>query len=203
MRLSSLLLGLALTLLAGPLNAADSAKAAVVEDKAQALEEKVVEEAPPPKKSETLSPSEVKAVDPAGQSPMDDSITCLARTIYWEAKEADARDMSAVASVVINRLGHDGFPDTICGVVKQGVETKSCQFSWWCDGRSDQVEEKQRYDVAKEIARKALNQQLKDPTRGALYFHDRSVRPDWAKVYRKTAETKLFLFYKPNPALAR
>lgn len=203
MRLSSLLFGLALTLLAGPLNAADSAKAAVAEDKAQALEEKVVEEAPPPKKSETLSPSEVKAVDPAGQSPMDDSITCLARTIYWEAKEADARDMSAVASVVINRLGHHGFPDTICGVVKQGVETKSCQFSWWCDGRSDQVEEKQRYDVAKEIARKALNQQLKDPTRGALYFHDRSVRPDWAKVYRKTAETKLFLFYKPNPALAR
>lgn len=203
MRLSSLLFGLALTLLADPLNAADSAKAAVAEDKAQALEEKVVEEAPPPKKSETLSPSEVKAVDPAGQSPMDDSITCLARTIYWEAKEADARDMSAVASVVINRLGHDGFPDTICGVVKQGVETKSCQFSWWCDGRSDQVEEKQRYDVAKEIARKALNQQLKDPTRGALYFHDRSVRPDWAKVYRKTAETKLFLFYKPNPALAR
>jgi spore germination cell wall hydrolase CwlJ-like protein len=203
MRLSSLLLGLALTLLAGPLNAADSAKAAVAEDKAQALEEKVVEEAPPPKKSETLSPSEVKAVDPAGQSPMDDSITCLARTIYWEAKEADARDMSAVASVVINRLGHDGFPDTICGVVKQGVETKSCQFSWWCDGRSDQVEEKQRYDVAKEIARKALNQQLKDPTGGALYFHDRTVRPDWAKAYRKTAETKLFLFYKPNPALAR
>ncbi|MFG0634694.1 cell wall hydrolase [Pseudomonas sp. xss_2] len=203
MRLSSLLFGLALTLLAGPLNAADSAKAAVAEDKAQALEEKVVEEAPPPKKSETLSPSEVKAVDPAGQSPMDDSITCLARTIYWEAKEADARDMSAVASVVINRLGHDGFPDTICGVVKQGVETKSCQFSWWCDGRSDQVEEKQRYDVAKEIARKALNQQLKDPTGGALYFHDRTVRPDWAKAYRKTAETKLFLFYKPNPALAR
>lgn len=203
MRLSSLLFGLALTLLAGPLNAADSAKAAVAEDKAQALEEKVVEEAPPPKKSETLSPSEVKAVDPAGQSPMDDSITCLARTIYWEAKEADARDMSAVASVVIKRLGHDGFPDTICGVVKQGVETKSCQFSWWCDGRPDQVEEKQRYDVAKEIARKALNQQLKDPTGGALYFHDRSVRPDWAKVYRKTAETKLFLFYKPNQALAR
>lgn len=203
MRLPSLLFGLALTLLAGPLNAADSAKAAVAEDKAQALEEKVVEEAPAPKKSETLSPSEVKAVDPAGQSPMDDSITCLARTIYWEAKEADARDMSAVASVVINRLGHDGFPDTICGVVKQGVETKSCQFSWWCDGRSDQVEEKERYDVAKEIARKALNQQLKDPTGGALYFHDRSVRPDWAKVYRKTTETKLFLFYKPNQALAR
>ncbi|MNH10784.1 Cell Wall Hydrolase [compost metagenome] len=111
--------------------------------------------------------------------------------------------MSAVASVVLNRLGKDGFPDTICGVVKQGVESKSCQFSWWCDGRSDQVEEPQRYDIAKEIARKALNQQLKDTTGGALYFHDRTVRPDWAKAYRRTAQTRLFLFYKPNQALAR
>ncbi|MFP3336140.1 hypothetical protein SB761_36180, partial [Pseudomonas sp. SIMBA_064] len=49
----------------------------------------------------------VKAVDPAGKSPLDDSITCLARTIYWEAKGADAKDMTAVASVVLNRLGDD------------------------------------------------------------------------------------------------
>ncbi|HYQ54385.1 MAG TPA: cell wall hydrolase, partial [Pseudomonas sp.] len=26
---------------------------------------------------------------------------------------------------------------------------------------------------------------------------------DWAKTYRKTAETRHFLFYKPNQALAR
>jgi spore germination cell wall hydrolase CwlJ-like protein len=198
-----MVIALTSTLLAGPLHAADSAKAAVAEDKAEKLEKKVVEDAPPPKKTETITSGEVQAVDPAGQAPMDDSITCLARTIYWEAKGADAQDMSAVASVVLNRLGHDGFPDTICGVVKQGVETKACQFSWWCDGRSDQVEEAQRYDVAKEIARKALNQQLKDPTGGALYFHDRNVHPDWAKAYRKTAETRHFLFYKPNQALAR
>ncbi|ANY86816.1 MULTISPECIES: cell wall hydrolase [Pseudomonas] len=203
MRILSLVFGLTLALLAGPLHAADSPKAAVAEDKAQVLEEKVVEDAPPPKQKETLTPSEVKAVDPAGQSPLDDSITCLARTIYWESKGANAQDMTAVASVVLNRLGHEGFPNTVCAVVKQGVETKACQFSWWCDGRPDQVEEEQRYAVAKEIARKALNQQLKDPTGGALYFHDRTVRPEWAKAYRKTAETTHFLFYKPNQAVAR
>lgn len=203
MRLSWMLCGFALTLLAGPLNAADSQKAAVAEDKAQVLEEKVVDDAPPPKKQEKLTPTEVQAVDPAGQAPMDDSITCLARTLYWEAKGTDAQDMSAVASVVLNRLGHDGFPDTICGVVKQGVESKSCQFSWWCDGRPDQVEEPERYAMVKEIARKALNQQLPDSTGGALYFHGRNVKPAWAKAYRKTGETKAFLFYKPNQALAR
>lgn len=202
MRLYCMLIGLTSALLAGPLHAADPAKAAVAEDKAEMLEEKVVEDAPPPKKAEKLTPGEARAVDPAGKAPLDDSITCLARTIYWEAKGADTKDMTAVASVVLNRLGHDGFPDTICAVVKQGVEAKACQFSWWCDGRPDQVEEPQRYDVAKEIARKALNQQLKDPTGGALYFHDRTVRPDWAKAYRKTAQTTHFLFYKPNQALA-
>ncbi len=203
MRLTVMVIGLTAALLATPLTATEAAKAAVAEDKAEALEEKVVEDAAPPKPREKLTTGEVRAVDPAGQSPMDDSITCLARTIYWEAKGADDKDMSAVASVVLNRLGHDGFPDTICGVVKQGVETRSCQFSWWCDGRPDQVEEPQRYDIAKEIARKALNQQLKDPTGGALYFHDRQVHPDWARAYRKTAETRHFIFYKPNQALAR
>jgi len=201
MRLFWILTGLAL--LSDPVDAADPAKAAIAEDKAARLEDKVVNDAPPPNKAETLTPAEAQAVDPAGQAALDDSITCLARTVYWEAKGADAEDMAAVASVVLNRLGSEGFPDTICGVVKQGVESKACQFSWWCDGRPDQVEEPQRYGIAKEIARKALNQQLKDSTGGALYFHDRNVRPDWAKAYRRTAQTQHFLFYKPNQALAR
>lgn len=72
---------------------------------------------------------------------MDDAITCLARSIYWEAKGKDSTDMEAVANVVMNRLGHEGFPDTVCAVVKQGSETKSCQFSWWCDGKSDSAQE--------------------------------------------------------------
>lgn len=76
-------------------------------------------------------------------------------------------------------------------------------FSWWCDGRADQVKEDDRYEVAKEVARKALNQQLKDQTNGALYFHDRTVSPDWARKYRKTAQIGKFLFYKPRGGAAQ
>ena len=111
--------------------------------------------------------------------------------------------MEAVASVVMNRLGHEGFPDTVCAVVKQGSETGNCQFSWWCDGRSDQVQEETEYEIAKEIARKALNKQLNDRTRGALYFHDRNVKPAWARKYIKTTETAKFLFYKPHDGSAK
>jgi spore germination cell wall hydrolase CwlJ-like protein len=206
MRLIWLAICLATILLGGQAIAADQEqKAEVAEDKAQVLEEKAAEkdsEVPVPK-AETITKSEVQAVDPAGAAPLDDAITCLARSIYWEAKGKAAADMEAVASVVMNRLGHEGFPDTVCKVVKQGSEQKNCQFSWWCDGRPDQVVEDEQYVIAKEIARKALNQQLPDPTHGALYFHDRTVRPDWARKYIKTTETGKFLFYKPRDDTAR
>jgi spore germination cell wall hydrolase CwlJ-like protein len=91
----------------------------------------------------------------------------------------------------------------VCEVVKQGSEKSPCQFSWWCDGRPDQVEEEGRYTIAKEIARKALNQQLKDRTGGALFFHDRSVSPDWSRAYIKTTEIGSFSFYKPKDVAAR
>ena len=206
MRLKGIAACLAIALLIGPAIAADQAQnKEVAVDKAQVLEQKAAEKGSttPAPKAEAITQPEAQAVDPVGKAPLDDAITCLARSIYWEAKGGASADMEAVASVVMNRLGHEGFPDTVCAVVKQGSEKHACQFSWWCDGRSDQVEEDAPYAIAKEIARKALNQQLTDRTHGAMYFHGKNVSPDWAKEYIKTAETGKFLFYKPHDGTAR
>jgi spore germination cell wall hydrolase CwlJ-like protein len=197
---------LAVTLLAGQAIADDQEqKKEVAQDKAQVLEQKAAEKGDnvPVPKSEKITQSEVQAVDPSGTAPLDEAITCLARSIYWEAKGKDSADLEAVANVVMNRLGHAGFPDTVCAVVKQGSETKKCQFSWWCDGRPDTAQDETQYAIAKEIARKALNKQLPDHTGGAMYFHDRTVKPDWAKEYIKTAETGMFQFYKPHDGSAK
>ncbi|TFH88563.1 cell wall hydrolase [Billgrantia azerbaijanica] len=171
-------------------------------DKAEALEEAVAPEsipAPPPEPPpEPLTEPEVQAVDPTGDNPLEEPITCLSRSIYWEAKGQPGIDMEAVANVVMNRLAHPGFPDTICAVVTQGSEQSPCQFSWWCDGRPDDVVNEEAYEVAKEVARQALNQQLDDHTNGALYFHSRDVMPDWAAEYLLTIETDHFLFYRPE-----
>lgn len=176
--------------------------AEVAIDKAEVLEHKAAEQQPAPK-SEILTKVEAKSVDPAGENPVDDALTCLSRTIYWEAKGATDADMAAVANVVLNRVGHEGFADTICGVVKDGSQKRACQFSWWCDGRPDQVQEDAQYSMATEIARRALNQQLPDSTHGAMYFHDRRVRPAWAGEYVRTAQTGKFMFYKPRAGKAR
>lgn len=206
MHLSPTVIGLSLLLLAAQLQAADAPPAvkAAAEEKVEVLEQKAIDKTSLKTEPSTppLSKTEVKAVDPAGQAPMDDAATCLSRTIYWEAKGGNSEDMEAVANVVLNRLGHKGFPDTVCEVVKQGSEKSPCQFSWWCDGRPDQVEEEGRYAIAREIARKALNQQLPDRTNGALFFHDRSADVDWSKSYIKTKEIGSFKFYKPKAVAA-
>lgn len=207
MHLLAKVIAVSLFLSVGQLQAAETQPAvkAAAEDKAEVLEQKAADKnslkAAP--QATPLSKTEVQAVDPAGQAPMDDAITCLSRTIYWEAKGGASEDMEAVANVVLNRLGNKDFPDTVCQVVKQGSEKSPCQFSWWCDGRPDQVEEENRYTVAKEIARKALNQQLPDRTNGALFFHDRSASVDWSKTYIKTKEIGSFTFYKPKSVAAR
>lgn len=180
-------------------------KAETAEIKAEVLEQKASAEGgkSPPSPSEIITKPEAQAVDPEGEERLDDAITCLSRTIYWETRGEGDAGMEAIASVVMNRLGHEGFPNTICEVVTQGLNEGACQFSWWCDGRSDDAEEEEPYEIAKEIARKTLNRQLSDRTGGALYFHHREITPDWSAEYIKTVEVGKHIFYKPRGGEAK
>jgi spore germination cell wall hydrolase CwlJ-like protein len=193
-------------LLSSQATAADQAQnAEAAENKASVLEQKSAAKGSkaPPSPSEIITKTEAQAVDPVGEEPLDHAITCLSRTIYWEAKSDGAAGMEAIANVVMNRLGHEGFPNTICEVVRQGNEQGACQFSWWCDGRSDDAEEDKPYSIAKEISRKALNRQLPDRTGGAMYFHRRKVTPGWSTEYIKTVEIGKHIFYKPHGGVAK
>ena len=197
---------LATILLVGQAAAADQAKKSeTAEKKAGVLEQNAAAGGSKalPSPSEIIGKTEAQAVDPVGEEPLNDAITCLSRTIYWEARGERAAGMEAIASVVMNRLGHEGFPKTICEVVMQGREQGACQFSWWCDGHSDDAKEDKSYAIAKEIARKALNRQLTDRTGGALYFHQRKATPRWSNEYIKTVEVDEVVFYKPHGGVAK
>lgn len=147
-----------------------------------------------------LSKAAAAAVDPKGAAPLDDPLTCLARTIYWEAKGEDVAVMEGVANVVMNRLADPEFPGTICEVVTQGKDGGPCQFAWWCDGSSDKVEEPDRYAITTEVARRALNQDLPDRTEGALFFHGKEAPPDWTRKMTRTARIGDLVFYRPKKA---
>jgi len=61
-----------------------------------------------------------------------DDIECLAKNIYFEARNQPYEGQLAVALVTMNRVYNSKFPDTVCEVVYQPK-----QFSWYWDGLSD------------------------------------------------------------------
>ena len=114
--------------------------------------------------------------------------------MYWEARGEGREGMLAVGSVVLNRVDDHRFPDSACGVVYQGGETPPCQFSWWCDGRSDRPTDSALWSVSLALADELLTADLQDPTYGALFFHNRSISAPWRRS--RTAEIGNHIFYR-------
>lgn len=121
---------------------------------------------------------------------------CLGLAMYWEARGEGYRGMLAVGSVVLNRVGSKGFPDDVCGVVFDGGENPPCQFSWWCDGKSDRPTNKTHWQATLALAEKLLNRGVKDPTHGALFFHSKSVHSAWHQKRNRTTRIGNHIFYR-------
>ncbi|KAA6183403.1 cell wall hydrolase [Thiohalocapsa marina] len=137
------------------------------------------------------SPAQAPAADP--------ELLCLALNIYHEARSEPESGQMAVARVTLNRVASDAFPGSICGVVKQGGQQRNrCQFSWWCDGKSDHPTEQEAWHRSLRIGRRALAEKDPDPTRGALYYHAHYVKPSWSRAFQRTAQIGQHLFYRPT-----
>nr|WP_184044390.1 cell wall hydrolase [Roseospira visakhapatnamensis] len=113
-----------------------------------------------------------------------DELLCLALNDYWEARGESTRGRVAVAQVVLNRARDPRFPGSICDVVSQNRSGKprSCQFSWYCDGRSDRPTNATAWRSSVLLAKSLLtrNNAISDLTGGALWYHNRTVNPGWA-----------------------
>ena len=115
-------------------------------------------------------------------------IACLAENIYFEAAYEPEVGQLAVAFVTMNRVNSGKFADTICGVVKQKIGS-TCQFSWWCEPKpyamsTNQVLTRTNNQLYNRIEDMAVNfylnhDRMKDPSKGALYYHADYVNPGW------------------------
>ena len=139
--------------------------------------------------------------------------TCLAENVYHESRNQGTAGWSAVISVTMNRVKDKRFPNTICGVVKQGPTRESwkqngtyypikhkCQFSWYCDGKTDVIHKKNE-KLYKEIYNLSYVSLIKDIiildiTDGATHYHADYVTPAWARTKTKTIEIGDHIFYK-------
>ncbi len=124
-------------------------------------------------------------------------VRCLAQNVYFEARGESLLGQIGVAHVVMNRVEDHGFPATICDVVKEGGEARrgACQFSWWCDGRSDRPTDLAAWKQSFEVALQTYLGRTADPTRGALWYHADYVRPAWRRMHLLGPRIGRHLFY--------
>ena len=136
-----------------------------------------------------------------------EAILCLALNVYHEAKNQPFIGQVAVAQVVMNRVYDERYPDTICEVVEQGPTYSSnpdfpirhrCQFSWYCDGKSDTPKEKDAWDTALAVANGVYygNLYMDDLVEGATHYHAYYVTPEWASTKTYITRIEDHIFYR-------
>jgi len=141
----------------------------------------------------------------SGETAPEQDIHCLALNIYFEARYEPEEGRRAVAHVVLNRVADRRWPDNACAVIAQGWPDagRLCQFSWYCDGRSDIPREGVRWRDANLLAERVFWGRSKDPTDGAFWYHADYVSPWWSKKLRRGATIGHHIFYlDPAPLRA-
>ena len=141
---------------------------------------------------------------------LETAFLCLALNTYHEAKNQSMIGQIATAQVVMNRVEDSRYPNTVCEVVKQGPSRPSwkdpnkripvkhrCQFSWFCDGKSDIPRNKKAWKKAQDYAYLVLNNRIQiDVTEGATHYHATYVKPSWAKTKTRTTRIETHIFYR-------
>ena len=134
---------------------------------------------------------------------MLEALVCLALNIYFEARNQSLDGQMAVTHVVLNRVADPRFPDEVCDVVYQGRTYESgfpkrhkCQFSWYCDGKSDKPKEQAAFEDAIRVVTYMAVSDIDDLTDGATHYHATSVSPEWAKAKTKTVHIGDHIFYR-------
>lgn len=144
---------------------------------------------------------------------------CMAENLYHEARGDNVAGMYAVADVVLNRVQDTRYPNTVCDVVRQGPVRESwktrqdeslpdservyypirnqCQFSWFCDGKSDEVGDETAWALSQEIAYRIMNDgRYRGITEGATHYHATYVNPSWNREMTTVGRIGSHIFYR-------
>jgi len=124
------------------------------------------------------------------------ALECLTQAVYYEAGFESALGQRAVAQVVLNRLRHPAFPKTVCGVVFQGADLATCQFSFTCDGAMSRAPAAAAWRRSREVAAQALAGRVEGSVGGATHYHADYVAPYWAPRLAKITQIGGHIFYR-------
>lgn len=149
---------------------------------------------------------------------------CLAQNVFFESSVDNKAGMAGVADVTLNRVKDRRYPNTVCEVVYQAIMKESwktaqypdlseserkyipvrnkCQFSWYCDGKSDDIPlGAENWVKAQMVAWEMMhNGTLRGISDGSTHYHATYVKPIWRKDVGMTLVGRIgsHIFYRWN-----
>lgn len=151
---------------------------------------------PPVAVSIGISAQPIGLIDGASLADRQRATLCLASAIYYEAATEPDEGQRAVAQVVINRVRHPAWPNSVCGVVYQGSSRPGCQFSFACDGAMARTPSIAIWIRARRVAETALSGETFDAVGDATFYHADYVAPPWRLRLRPMGRWGTHLFYE-------
>jgi hypothetical protein len=125
------------------------------------------------------------------------ALKCLTDAIYYEAANEPDAGQRAVAQVIINRMRHPTYPNSICGVIYQGSERQTgCQFSYACDGSMARIPASAAWLRGQRVAMQALAGYVFAPVGMATHYHANYVYPYWAPSLHYVGMIGAHRFYR-------
>ena len=129
----------------------------------------------------------------------DEDTYWLSRALYFEARGEVKKGIVAVGNVILNRVNHEKFPNTVKKVVTQGGEKRyKCQFSFYCDGLSDNPSDSESWKSIQDIVLNTLQGSHIDESDGSVYyFNPDKAQPCWGnskQFVKKIGKHKFFRF---------
>jgi spore germination cell wall hydrolase CwlJ-like protein len=126
----------------------------------------------------------------------DRALRCLTQAVYYEAGFEPMEGRHAVAQVILNRMRHPAYPNSVCGVVYQGSTRPGCQFSFTCDGSLYRAPDAKAWAVARDVATQALAGKVASSVGMATHYHANYVSPYWAPKLTKINKIGAHIFYR-------
>ena len=143
------------------------------------------------------------------QSYTEEDLHWMVMNIYFEARNQPLAGMLAVGQVVLNRIEHPNYPKTVKDVITQAKLNSNgqpirnkCQFSWYCDGKKDEINKTDKsYSKVEYAARLVLERRIPDLVDGATHYHTLKVKREWG--YPLTTVIEDHIFYRKPTAKAK
>jgi spore germination cell wall hydrolase CwlJ-like protein len=137
---------------------------------------------------------------------MISAVMCLALNLYFEARDQPVVGQLAVGFSTMNRVADERYPDTVCEVVKQAKYNAwdmenpirhRCQYSWFCDGMSDEPKNSKAMLEATILAANIFYGRVTDISDGATHYHASWINaPYWTEQMTTVFTIDDHIFYR-------